>query len=502
MSRLIQLEPFDEQNEKLESHVRPPNWRNPKPDGRYNLVVIGAGTAGLVTAAVAAGLGAKVALIERQLMGGDCLNVGCVPSKALIRAARSVAQFRRAGDFGVQVSDGVSVDFESVMRRMRTLRAEISQHDSVARFSNLGVEVFLGNGRFVDSETIDVDGTCLKFSRAVIATGARASAPAIPGLDQVSYLTNESIFSLTSLPERLGVVGAGPIGCELAQVFALLGSHVCLLESGQGILSREDRDAASIVEQRMKSDGVSLLCSARNLQVTGAEGGIRLDVEAGGESHAQQVDQLLVAAGRAPNVEGLDLEKVGVQYDVRQGVHVDDRLRTTNKRIFAAGDICSAFKFTHAADFMARTVIRNALLPGRAKMSSLVIPWCTYTSPELAHVGLLPADQTEVDTYLQPMAQVDRAVLDGEQEGFVKIHTAKGTDRIVGATIVAQNAGDLIGEVSLAMTQGIPLRKLASVIHPYPTQAEAIRKVGDLYNRSRLTPFVQKMLRRWFKWNR
>ncbi len=504
MSELIQLQPSDEHNRKLAANVRPTDWKNPTPEGRYNLVVLGAGTAGLVTAAVAAGLGAKVALVERELMGGDCLNVGCVPSKGVISAARVAATVRDAGHFGIEVPDGVSVKFAAAMERMRRLRAQISPNDSAARFRDLGVDVFLGHGRFHDSSTIDVDGTRLTFKRAVIATGGRASAPRIEGLDGIDYLTNESVFSLTELPPRLGVVGAGPIGCELAQAFARFGSQVFLFASQRGLMPREDRDAAQIVRRQMLCDGVQIFDTAHRLRVRKEPGGIRVTAT-GDDGHDLAVDQMLIGVGRAPNVESLNLEAVGVDFD-KNGVKVDDRLRTTNPRIFAAGDVCSDFKFTHAADFMARIVIQNALFKGRAKASALTIPWCTYTSPEVAHVGLAEHDARErgiaIDTYVQVLADVDRAILEGEDEGFVKIHVKQGTDRIVGATIVAANAGDMISEITLAMTHGVGLKKIAGTIHPYPTQAEAIRRVGDLYNKTRLTPFVKSLFEKWLRWTR
>ncbi|NOY28709.1 MAG: mercuric reductase, partial [Planctomycetes bacterium] len=415
MSKLIQLQPQDEHNLKLEENVHPRDWTNPTPSGRYNLVVIGAGTAGLVAAAGAAGLGAKVALIERELMGGDCLNVGCVPSKALISAARAVRTVRYADELGVQVPEGTTVDFARVMQRMRRLRAEISPNDSAARFRDLGIDVYLGQGTFVDSNTVEVGDQRLQFKKAVIATGARASAPPIPGLEQVDYLTNESLFSLTELPGRLGVVGAGPIGCELAQAFSLFGSEVFLVESAHGILPREDRDAAEIVEASILRDGVKLLCCGKNLQLEPGElGQVRLTLESHGRSYHETVDKLLVAAGRTPNVENLGLEVAGVDFD-HLGVKVNDRLQTANPNIFAAGDICSPYKFTHAADFMARTVIQNALFKGRAKASSLIIPWSTYTSPEVAHVGLSPQEAKSqgiaIQTYTQEMKEVDRAIL-------------------------------------------------------------------------------------------
>ncbi len=506
MTELIQLQPHDEHNRKLESNVRPPDWVNPTPQGRYNLVVIGAGTAGLVTAAGAAGLGAKVALIERELMGGDCLNVGCVPSKGLISAARVARTVKGAGEFGVEIPTGVAVDFGRVMERMRRLRAHISPNDSAARFRDLGVDVFLGGGRFTSSNTVQVGDQTLQFRKAVIATGARASAPPIPGLDQVEYLTNESVFSLTERPRRLGVIGAGPIGCELAQAFANLGSDVLLVEVAHGILPLEDRDASEIVRESIQRDGVRLLCCGKELKLRHEAGQIRLSVNSHGQEYDEAVDKLLVSVGRAPNVQNLGLEAVGVEFDPRTGVRVNDRMQTTNPNIYAAGDVCSKFKFTHAADFMARIVIQNALFKGRAKASTLTIPWCTYTSPEIAHVGLYEKDAQEqgieIDTYFQDFADIDRAILAGETDGFVKVQTRKGTDQIVGATIVAPHAGDLISEITLAMTNGIGLKKIGGTIHPYPTQAEAIRKLGDQYNRTRLTPFVKSLFQKWLAWTR
>ena len=492
----------DEYDQQLANRVHPADWRNPTPSGRYHLVVIGAGTAGLVTAAGAAALGAKVALIERSLMGGDCLNVGCVPSKGLISAARIAVAVRRAGDFGVSYQGPVQVDFARVMARMRKLRAQISQHDSADRFRKLGVDVYFGHARFLDSSRVDVEGTTLQFKRAVIATGARAAAPPIPGLDSVEYLTNENLFSLTKLPRRFAVIGAGPIGCEMAQCFAQLGSKVTLLETEHGILPREDRDAAQVVQHSITRDGVQVLCCARDLKIS-HQGGIQVSVQSHGRTYHISVDQLLVSVGRAPNLEGLNLKAVGVEYH-RKGVVVNDFLQTTNPRIYAAGDVCSPYQFTHAADFMARIVIQNALFRGRKRASKLVIPWCTYTSPEIAHVGLYEKQAEErgmdVDTYVQAFRDVDRAILARETDGFVKAHVRKGTDKIVGATIVAPHAGDLISEMTLAITCGLGLKQIGSTIHPYPTLAEAMRRLGDQYNRTRLTPLVKRLMQTWLKW--
>ena len=499
-----ELRPHDVHNQVLGTHVAPEDWINPTPVGRYHLVVIGAGTAGLVTAAGAAGLGAKVALIERRMMGGDCLNVGCVPSKGLLCTARMAAAIKRSHDFGLRVPPGVEMDFAAAMERMRRLRASISPHDSVKRFSELGIDVYLGQGRFVDRR-IEVAGQHLDYKRAVIATGARASAPPITGLDAVAFLTNETLFSLTELPKCFGIIGAGPIGCEMAQAFARFGSRVSLVEAASAVLPREDPDAAEVVAEALKADGVRLFCDSRDLELSReVNGGVRMQFYSHGRRD-ETVDQLLVAVGRAPNVEGLGLESVGVDF-TEKGVVVNDRLQTTNPKIYAAGDICSPYQFTHAADFMARIVIGNTLFKRRSKASKLVIPWSTYTEPEVAHVGLSQQAAAgrgiEIDTFTQPLSGVDRAILNGETEGFVKVHVAKGTDKILGATIVAGNAGDMISEITLAMTHNLGLKQIGTTIHPYPTQTEAIRKVADLYNRTRLTPLVKSLMDRWLSWTR
>ena len=498
---------MDEHNRRLVSNVHPDDWRNPEPDGRYNLVVIGAGTAGLITAAVAAGLGARVALVERHLMGGDCLNVGCVPSKALIRASRVAAEARRSGDYGVKLTGTVEPDFAAVMERLRRTRAAISDDDSAERYTReLGVDVFLGEAKFTGGDAVEVGGTRLRFKKAVIATGARAVAPPIEGLEEAGYLTNETVFSLSACPPRLAVIGAGPIGCELAQAFQRLGSQVSLLEMGPHVLSREDADAAQIVEQALVRDGVELVVGARLQRVEATTAGRRLHYQVDGQARSLEVDQILVGAGRAPNVEDLGLEAAGVEYDAKGGVRVDDRLRTTNRRIFAAGDCCMHWKFTHAADAAAKLVVRNALFFGRDKLSNLVMPWCTYTDPEIAHVGLY-ADQArergiEVDTFQVPLAKVNRAFLDGQDEGFIKVHVRRGSDRLVGATIVAAHAGDLISELTLAIVGKVGLGTLARVIHPYPTQAEGIKAAANAYMRTRLTPLVKRIFETWLSWSR
>ena len=508
----IAFPPDDVFNRQLVDQVHPPDWENPRPDGRYNIVVIGAGTAGLVTAAVAAGLGAKVALIERHLMGGDCLTVGCVPSKGMIRAARVWAEAEDAAAFGLTFPAGMRRDFGVAMARMRRLRAGLGHLDSAARFRDLGVDVFIGAGRFTGPDTIAVEDTSLRFSRAAICTGARAAAPPIPGLDEAGYLTNETVFSLTTLPRRLAVIGAGPIGCELAQSFARFGSTVTLVERIGHILPREDPDAAAIVQTRMTHDGVACAFDAAitGVERRGADKIVRYTTGAVDHEHELIVDEILVGVGRAPNVEGLGLETADVAFD-RTGVTVDRHLRTSNRRVYAAGDICFPFKFTHTADAMAQNVVQNALFPhpfglGRATTDSLIIPWCTYTEPEIAHVGLYAAEAEgrgfEVETFTQPLDAVDRAVLDGQDEGFVRVHVKRGTDRILGATIVAADAGNLISEVTVAMKAGAGLGTIGATIHPYPTQAEALRKAANLMRKARFSERQRSILTRLFAWRR
>ncbi len=497
------IEPMDGHNQTLLANVHPADWVNPSPQPRYDVVVIGAGTAGLITAAGTAGLGAKVALVERHLMGGDCLNVGCVPSKALIRPSRLAAEMRHAERFGLTPAEASATDFPKVMERLRRIRAEISHHDSAKRYRDeLGVEVFIGEARFSGPDTVEVGGQQLRFKKAVIATGARAVHPREEGLEETGIRTNETIFNLTELPRHLIVIGGGPIGCELAQAFRRLGSQVTIVQHGR-FLPKEDPEASALIARVFEREGIRVLLDAKVKKAQKAGGRKQVVVEVAGKEEILDGDEILIGAGRAPNVDGLNLETVGVEFDPRKGVTVNDHLQTTNPRIYAAGDVCMAWKFTHAADAAARIVIQNALFKGHAKLSGLNMPWCTYTDPEVAHVGLYEADAKEkgVETavFKVDMAAVDRAQADGETEGFVKVLVQKGTDRILGATIVSTHAGEMIGEISVAMAAKAGLGTLAKVIHPYPTQAEAIKRVADAYNRTRLTPRVAALLKWWVK---
>ena len=503
--------PDDEHNRLLIHNVHPPDWQNPQPSTKYNLVVIGAGTAGLVTAVVAAALGAKVALVEKHLMGGDCLNVGCVPSKAMVRAARAWSNVRGAEEFGACVPERLRGDFSAAMARMRKLRAQISRNDSAHRFKSLGVDVFLGEGKFVALDTIDVSGKVLRFLKAVICTGARAATPPIPGVLEAGVLTNETVFSLTELPARVAVIGAGPIGCELAQAFARFGSEVCLFEQMTRVLRREDIDAAAIVQEQMKRDGVGFVFGSKIVRVERRGKDKVIHYSENGSMKEFIVDEILVGVGRAPNVEGLGLDKIGVAYDLHDGVKVNARLQTTNPRVYAAGDVCFPFKFTHTADAMAQIVIQNTLFPhpfgmGYASTESLIIPWCTYTSPEIAHVGMYEAEANAkgipVETFTFHLDEVDRAILDGEQDGFARVHVKKGTDQILGATIVAAHAGDLISEITVVMKAGKGLSTIAGTIHPYPTQAEVIRKVANAWRKTTFTEGKKRLLTKLFAWMR
>lgn len=491
-------------------NCHPPNHVNPVPNGKYNLVAIGAGAAGLVSAGGAGGLGAKAAIIERALMGGDCLVTGCVPSKALIRAARAVYDLRLAREFGVQLPGEPQVGFAAAMERMRRLRAEISYNDSAEKIGGkYGVDVFIGEARFISPTEIEVDEQRLKFDRAVIATGGRPAELPIPGLKTAGCYTNENIFTITELPRRVVVIGGGPIGSELAQAFQRFGSAVTILNDVEHILPREDRDAAELIHRQLVSEGMRIENQVKIIRVElrGAEKVIVYE-QAGqqaGKPHEAVCDLILSAAGRVPNVEGLNLEAAGVEYS-REGVKVDDFLRTSNSKIYAAGDVCSRFKFTHAADATARAVLRNAFFFGRTRVSQMVMPWVTFTDPEIAHVGFYEADARaagfDVATITEHFNDNDRAILDGETEGFARVHYDRKSGKILGGTIVTRHAGEMISELTLAITHGLKLGALSTTIHPYPTQASVLQRIGDGYNRTRLSPTVSRIFKKWFEWKR
>jgi pyruvate/2-oxoglutarate dehydrogenase complex dihydrolipoamide dehydrogenase (E3) component len=475
-----------------------------KGEGVYNVVVLGAGTAGLVTAAGTAGLGGRVALIERNLMGGDCLNFGCVPSKALISSARLIQQIRESEKWGLDRQQP-QFAFENVFERMRARRAKIAPNDSQERFESLGVDVFHDETRFVSPHEVEVNGESLRGKNFVIATGSRAAIPKIEGIDTVSYFTNETIFDeLKEKPESMIVLGGGPIGCELAQTFRRFGVEVTIVQRSDQLLPREDRDVAEFLERRLINEGVRIIKNADARSAATSDAGKValefLDRQSGRLAERTLfADALLVAAGRTPNVRDLDLKSVGVDVSER-GVRVNDYLQTSQRHIYAAGDVIGPFLFTHMADAQARVVVRNILVPFqflRQKMDYSVVPWCTYTDPEVAHVGLgeKEAKQKNVDydLFVVRLEDVDRAVVESEDAGFIKVLTAKGSDKVLSATIVGPHAGDLLHEFVLAMKAGIGLGTIASTIHAYPTFAELARKAGDKYNKTRLTPRAKKI---------
>lgn len=468
-------------------------------------------------------------LLTRHL---NSLNVGCVPSKALIHSANLAHTVRgdmeRLNKAGIFIDGGaaaVNVDFGKVMERLRKIRAEISHNDSAQRFSKqLGVDVFIGYGKFTSDRTVEVNGRTLTFKRAAICTGGYPSLIPLPGLKELyeratalernddprpAVMTNETIFNLTSLPQNMVVIGAGVIGLELAQAMQRLGSSVTVLGRSGEILPKEDADMAQLVKQQMIQDGVSFILSIgeyRGIELTGniRSNGLpemKLTVLEKGQTEPTEFicDALLIAAGRRPNVTGIDLEKAGIDYDLDKGLIVNDKLQTTNRRVYGVGDVASEYKFTHAADFMARIVIKNALFLGSEKMSNLLIPYATFTSPEIASVGLYGSDLDKRGIAYRIIEKHfkdnDRAITDDDTVGFVRFRVDAKTDKILGASIVGPNAGNMISEVTLAIQSDTGLGKLAAVIHPYPTTAEAIRQAGDVFNKTRLTNTVKQLLR-------
>lgn len=451
----------------------------------YDLVAIGGGAAGLVTAAGAAGLGARVALVEHHRMGGECLWTGCVPSKALLACARAAAEARDAGRYGISVDD-VRVDFGRVMNHVHAARNTIAPNDSPERFRGLGVDVIEGRAHFVGDRSLRVDGRLITGRHIVIATGSRPAVPRIPGLSDVDYHTNETIFDITSLPESLLVLGGGPIGVELAHAFALLGSRVTLIESAPRILSSEEADLAAIIGRQLTEDGVTIELNARVERVEKVAGRVQVSTS----SMSVQGTHLLVAIGREAVLDTLDLAAGGVQ---TQGIELqlDARLRTTAKNVWAAGDVTGAPRFTHVADYQARTVLRNALFPLSTNVNYDVVPRVTYTIPELASVGITEAEAKrrhgeKTGVWTREFGGLDRAIADGRTTGLLKIIT-DNKGQIMGGHVVGPHAGSIIAEITLAMKQKISLSQIASTLHAYPTYNEAVKHVADAYVRSRFT---------------
>jgi pyruvate/2-oxoglutarate dehydrogenase complex dihydrolipoamide dehydrogenase (E3) component len=477
---------------------RPADWSNPRPREPYHLLVIGAGPAGLVAARAAATLGARVALIEKEWLGGVSLNSGCVPSQALIRTSRLYAEMRNAEAYGAKTPQAIKVDFPLAMARMRRIRARACGVDTAALITAAGIDLFFGTARFTATDMVEVDGLRLRFKKALIATGSRSLLPTLPGLDEAGYLTNETLFDLTALPKTLLVIGGGPFGCQVAQALCRFGCRTIIAHAEPLFLPKEERDAAQLLAESMARDGVEIHLNTEAINARVEHGKKIVETINDGNVSSIEVDEILTGIGRLPALSGLNLEAAGVAYDPNDGIVVDDFLRTSNRRIFAAGDVCLEHRYTATAKASARIVVRNALCFGRARLSALTIPWCTYTDPEIAHVGHYVRQARErgipVKTFTVPMHDVDRALTDGEERGFVKVHVRDGSDEILGATVVASHAGEMINDLSLAIVSGIGLETVARVIHAYPTQAEGIKKAAMAY--------VRKPPPRWMAWLR
>jgi pyruvate/2-oxoglutarate dehydrogenase complex dihydrolipoamide dehydrogenase (E3) component len=471
----------------LRRRVRPADWRQPEPKALYDLAVVGAGPAGLEAAEWAARRGFSVALVERESLGGNSLNAGSVPSKALIRTAQVQDGMREADAFGAPLPEEPPLDFAVAMARMRRIRARVAVYHSAHELAALGVDLFFGAARFAGAHALAVGDARLSFRKALVATGARPHIPDIPGLEQAGYRTSDTVFDMPALPKRLAVMGGGPLGCELGQAFCRLGAHVTIVQNDPKFLPREERDAAEILSWAMARDGMDIRL---NTVVTGVrrEGDTRVLETLNNAVRGEiAVDEILVCTGRTPNVEGLDLAAAGVAFAPGRGIVVDDFLCSTNPDIHAAGDVCLPLKFTNAAEASARMAARNALQQAGLRHDGAAIPWCTFCDPEIAHIGLQVWEARRrsipIKSYTVMLSDVDRAITDGQETGFVKIHVAEGSDRILGATIVASRASELINEMAVVMSTGIGMAALAEVVHTYPAQSRALMLAAQAYRR-------------------
>ena len=489
----------------------------------FDIVAIGGGTAGLVTAAGAAGLGARAGLVERDRLGGECLWTGCVPSKAMIGSARIAESFRRAADFGLPPQEP-DLRGGAVLESVRAVRARVQPHDDPARFRAMGVDVIEGEARFLSAREIEVGGERIRARHFVIATGSRAAVPPIPGLEEAGYYTHETAFDRQTIPRSVVIIGAGAIGIEFAQAYRRLGVDVTVVELLDRILIKEDRELADLLRGLLEGEGIRILTGHRVVRAertaagrdsreagvqggagAGRAGGVTLHLEGPEGEIALEVAEIFVATGRVPNFQTLDLDRAGVE-STRDGVVVDDRLRTSRRHIFAAGDVTGGLLFTHVADHEARTVVRNALFPFASRISYAAVPWCTFTEPELAHVGLTEEEARErigdtVGTYDYDLAELDRAITDRSAVGRVKL-VADRRGRILGGHVLGARAGTVIVEVALAMKHGIKIGRLSGLVHPYPTMSEGVRRAADAYMRSRLTERTARLLDRYFAFAR
>ena len=472
-----------------------------------NLVVIGAGSGGLVCALIAAAVKAKVTLIERNRMGGDCLNTGCVPSKSLLRSAKMLNYIARAEEYGFKRATA-EFDFADVMERVQRIIATIEPKDSVERYTGLGVDCIRGDAEIVSPYRVRVNGREIATRTIIVATGGAPFVPPIPSLRDADYYTSDTIWELRTLPERFVVLGGGPIGCELAQAFSRLGSSVTIVERNPHLLMREDDDAVACVQERFAAEGIRILTAHAALRVEPADDGKRLVCEHDGREVTVPFDAALVAVGRRPTTAGLGLETVGVTLNARGAVEVDEYLRTSVPTIYACGDVIAPYQFTHTASHEAWYATVNALFSPfrRFKANYSVIPWTTFTDPEVARVGLNERDAAHrgipVEVTRYDLDDLDRALADGEGHGFVKVLTPPGKDRILGVTIVGHHAGDLIAEFILAMKWGLGLKKIMSTIHIYPTLAEANKFAAGVWRRNNAPQGVLDWVEKFHRWRR
>jgi len=472
-----------------------------------NLVVIGSGSAGLVSAYIASAVKAKVTLIEKHKMGGDCLHTGCVPSKAIIRSAKFMSHIGRSAEFGIKKADA-SFDFDEVMQRVQKVIEKIEPHDSVERYTGLGVDVINGEARVVSPWTVEVNGQTINTKNIIIATGAKPFVPPIEGIDSVNFYTSENLWEIREKPNRLVVLGGGPIGCELTQAFARLGSLVTQVEMLPRILLREDAEISELVKTKFESEGINVLVSHKAKQVRQKDGKDYLVVELDGQDKEIEFDALIVAVGRAAQSSGFGLETLGVRLNPNKTIEVNEYLQTNIPTIYACGDVAGPYQFTHVAAHQAWFASVNSLFGGfkRFKADYSVIPWATFTEPEVARVGLNETEAAEqniaYEATVYGIDDLDRAIADSEDHGFVKVLTVPGKDKILGVTIVGEHAGDLIAEYVLAMKHGLGLNKILGTIHIYPTLAEANKYVAGEWKRAHAPQKLLAWIARFHAWRR
>lgn len=475
----------DEFTEKLIQEVFPSNWKNPKPAEMYDLLVLGGGPGGMQSTTIARSLGAKVAIVEKTHLGGECLNAGCIPSKAMLRSSRIAADIRDAKEYGIDVSEW-KINIPAIMQRVHRLQSTFAGHDSAEHFDKMGADVFLGEGKFTGDNQLEIAGQIINFKKAIIVTGTNPLPFNVPGVGPADYLTNQNVFRLSTFPKRLGVIGAGPVSCELSQAFCRFGAEVTLVTRGKRLLTTNDELATDRLQKLMTKEGLRIVFNSyvQRVEVRKNEKVIYLE-----NGQVLTVDTILTGIGRYPNVIGLELEKAKISYDQQRGIKVNEYLQTSNPNIYAAGDVCYDYKFTHISKELAKIAVINALNGNQIKDSALIIPRCTYTDPEIGQAGPTEKEARDkgipLDTILVELTDIDRAVIDGESVGFAKIYVKAGTDKIIGATFMARHAGEMISEATLAIASNKGLLDLARNIHPFPTQCQIFRTAAEMLLKKR-----------------